>query len=478
MTKSKGNVAKASIGYTIGNYFLKGIGLITVPIFSRLLTTSDFGIYNTFLAYEAILYLFIELALHESLKNAKYKFEGKLDDYTSSITVIPIVLTVIYETIVFIFGKMLVPVVGLNKTVLYLLVWYSFCSGMVIYYRFRLALDYNYNEYLKISFANVLINVILSLFLIINVFDQERYMGRIIGGIVSYSAITIYILFRLYKKAFPKYNLQYWKYGLKIGVPIVPHGLAQILLLQFDRIMINSIVGSVETGIYSFAYTIYSLIQIFSQSLETVFSPWVFSQMSSGNGKEKVRKMGTCFMLLLAGACTTVMLIAPEVILILGGKKYADSVYCVCPVVLGGFFSMSYCIPAVIEYFYEKTYYTSLGTTIAAAINVVLNLIFIKKYGYVAAAYTTLVSYMAYFALHEYISKQLCGFYMIINRYLFIALAILGIAFSIGILFVDNMIVRFSVLVILLVVGIYMLIQLYGKEEMLTAFNRMNSKRK
>ena len=67
---------------------------------------------------------------------------------------------------------------------------------------------------------------------------------------------------------------------------------------------------------------------------------------------------------------------------------------------------------------------------------------------------------------------------MIINRYLFIALAILGIAFSIGILFVDNMIVRFSVLVILLVVGIYMLIQLYGKEEMLTAFNRMNSKRK
>ena len=478
MTKSKGNVAKASIGYTIGNYFLKGIGFITVPIFSRLLTTSDFGIYNTFLAYEAILYLFIELALHESLKNAKYKFEGKLDDYVSSITVIPIILLIVYEIIVFVFGKMLVPVLGLNKTVLYLLVWYSFCSGIVIYYRFRLALDYNYNEYLKISFANVLTNVILSIFLIINVFDQERYMGRIIGGTISYSAITVYILFRLYKKAFPKYNLQYWKYGLKIGVPIIPHGFAQILLLQVDRIMINSIVGSVETGIYSFAYTIYSLIQIFSQSLETVFSPWVFSQMKSGNDKERVRKIGTCFMLLLAGACTTVMLVSPEVILILGGKKYADSVYCVCPVVLGGFFSMAYCIPAVIEYFYEKTWYTSLGTAIAATINVVLNLIFIKKYGYVAAAYTTLISYMAYFALHEYISKKLCGFYMIINRYLFIALAILGIAFSIGILFVDNMLVRFSVLFILLIVGIFMLIQLYGKEEMLTALKRMNSKRK
>lgn len=475
MENSKENVAKASIGYTIGNYLLKGIGLITVPIFSRLLSTADFGIYNTFLAYESILYLFIELALHESLKNAKYKFEGKLDDYTSSITVIPFLLVVVYEIIVFLFGNILVPVVGLNKTVLYVLVWYSFCSGMVIYYRFRLALDYNYNEYLKMSFANVLTNVILSIFLIIRVFDRERYMGRIIGGTVSYSAITVYILFRLYKKAAPRYNLQYWKYGLKIGVPIIPHGLAQILLLQFDRIMINSIVGSVEAGIYSFAYTIYSLIQIFSQSLETVFSPWAFSQMNSGSGKEKVRKMGTCFMLLLAGACTIVMLIAPEAILLLGGKKYAESVYCVCPVVLGGFFSMSYCIPATIEYFYEKTYYTSIGTAIAATINVVLNLICIRKYGYVAAAYTTLISYIAYFVLHEYISKKLCGFYMIINRYLFIALAILGIAFTFGILFVDKVFVRFGVLTILLIIGISMLIQLFGKEEIEAVFK--NKKR-
>lgn len=473
MAKSKGNIAKASIGYTIGNYFLKGIGLITVPIFSRLLSTADFGIYNTFLAYESILYLFIELALHESLKNAKYKFEGKLDDYSSSITVIPIILVVIYEIIVFIFSKMFVPVVGLSESVLYLLVWYSFCSGIVIFYRFRLAIDYNYSEYLKISFFNVLTNVILSIFLIVNVFDQKRYMGRIVGGIVSYSAITIYILFRLYKKSFPRYNNQYWKYGLRISIPIIPHGLAQILLLQSDRIMINSIVGSVETGIYSFAYTIYSLIQIFSQSIETVFSPWVFSQMNSGNNIDKVRKMGTCFMLLLAGACTTVMLIAPEAILLLGGKKYADAVYCVCPVVLGGFFSMAYCIPATIEYYYEKTYYTSLGTAIAALINVVLNLICIKKYGYVAAAYTTLISYIVYFVLHEYISKKLCGFNMIINRYLFIVLAILGSAFSIGILYVDEVLVRYVVLIILLIVGAIMLIQLYGKEETQAAFNKI-----
>lgn len=478
MAKTQGNVAKASIGYTIGNYCLKGIGLITVPIFSRLLSTADYGIYNTFLAYEGILYLFIELALHESLKNAKYKFEGKLDEYTSSITIIPIILMLLYGAMVFIFGKLLMPIVGLSKILLYLLIWYSFCSGLVVFYRFRLALDYNYNEYLKISFANVIANVTLSIFLILNVFDQDRYMGRILGGTISFTIIAIYILIRLYRKATPKCNSQYWKYGLKIGVPIIPHGLAQILLLQFDRVMINSIVGSAEAGIYSFAYTIYSLIQIFSQSLETVFSPWVFSELKKNleQGKKKVQKIGTCFMLLLAGACTTVMLIAPEVILVLGGKKYADSVYCVCPIVLGGFFAMSYCIPAVIEYFYEKTFYTSIGTTIAAAMNIVLNIIFIKKYGYVAASYTTLISYLVYFSLHEYISKRLCGFNMILNKYLLVALAILGVAFTTSVLFVGQVIIRLSVLLLLVVIGIALIIHLYGKDELLAYINKVREK--
>ena len=40
----KNKVLKAGIGYTIGNYFLKGLGFITVPIFSRLMAVSDYGI--------------------------------------------------------------------------------------------------------------------------------------------------------------------------------------------------------------------------------------------------------------------------------------------------------------------------------------------------------------------------------------------------------------------------------------------------
>lgn len=40
-------VIKAGIGYTVGNYLLKGLSFITIPIFTRIMSTSDYGLYNT-----------------------------------------------------------------------------------------------------------------------------------------------------------------------------------------------------------------------------------------------------------------------------------------------------------------------------------------------------------------------------------------------------------------------------------------------
>ena len=67
-------IVKAGFGYTIGNYFLKGLSFFTIPLFTRLLTTQDYGKYNTFLSYENILFVLLGFAIHSSYKNARYRF--------------------------------------------------------------------------------------------------------------------------------------------------------------------------------------------------------------------------------------------------------------------------------------------------------------------------------------------------------------------------------------------------------------------
>ena len=70
--KKAGNrVLKAGIGYTIGNYLLKGLSFFTIPIFTRLLTTQDYGKYNVFLSYENIIFVLIGFAIHSSYTEAE-----------------------------------------------------------------------------------------------------------------------------------------------------------------------------------------------------------------------------------------------------------------------------------------------------------------------------------------------------------------------------------------------------------------------
>lgn len=467
MTNKSSNAVKASIGYTLGNYFIKGISFITIPVFSRILSTSDFGIFNTFIAYEQMLYIFICLGLHVSLQNADLKFPGKIDEYTSSVALYPFVIHLILLLISFIFRNSLSRIIGLPELVIPMLIIYSYCSGLLILYQQRLALDYNYSKFVWLSGLNVVLNVSISIILIVFVFSEDKYFGRIIGGTSAYIIVALVVLFLLYKRSQPTLDFNYIRYGLRISLPIIPHGLAQIILMQFDRIMINTVVGNSEAGLYSFAYTLYALVQITATSLDTVFSPWTFKRLRN-NEQNDVIRIGTCFMLLVSGIVSTVMLLSPEIIILFGGEKYRNTFACVLPILFAGFFSMTYCIPSVIEYYYEKTNYIAVGTMAAAILNIILNSLFIPKFGYVAAAYTTLFSYIVYFILHYTVAKKLSGFYIIKPLILVIGLFFVLSAFGVSTLLYKNFLCRVIAAIVFDILGSLVLIKIYGQKEIVS----------
>ena len=56
----------AGVGYTTSNLLLKGVAFLSIPIFTRLLTPADFGLYSVFVSYESILFLFVGLCLRNA----------------------------------------------------------------------------------------------------------------------------------------------------------------------------------------------------------------------------------------------------------------------------------------------------------------------------------------------------------------------------------------------------------------------------
>ena len=104
------------------------------------------------------------------------------------------------------------------------------------------------------------------------------------------------------------------------------------------------------------------------------------------------------------------MALSPEIIYILGGKGYEAGKLVAVPMIMDAFILFLYNIIVPSEYYTKKTTYIMTGTLIAAGLNLVTNYIFIKAYGFIAAAYTTLFSYVCYLLLHIVISRKLVGF--------------------------------------------------------------------
>lgn len=390
------NVKKAGLGYVLGNYLIRGISFITLPLFARLLSTADFGIYNMFVSYSSIVFILIGVAIHTSYKNAYIKFKDEFDEYVSNTILICIIVATFFTIIGILF-----PIIyhGISFFMIYSVIIYSFALAIIANFNAYVSLQFKSSSYVKIATVNALSTILISVFLILCIFDKQRYIGRILGTTIPAFLISLFLIVYFFRKQKPKLNRSHFTYALTYSLPLIPHGISQVVLSSVDRIMIANMVGNEEAGLYSFAYTLQSLISVMYSSLDQVWGPWFYEKFRN-NELQNIRIRANQYAWSLAILSSMAMLVSPELISIIGGSAYVSSKMIVTPIVLSGFFTFMYNFPAVVEYYFEKTQFISTGTVLAAVVNLTLNFLFIPKYGYGAAAYTTLFTYILYFLLH------------------------------------------------------------------------------
>ena len=140
-------------------------------------------------------------------------------------------------------------------------------------------------------------------------------------------------------------------------------------------------------------------VDILRNSLNSAWDPWVFERLN-GNRTEDIQGYTKYYLLFFISLCIYVMLFAPELLLIFGGKAYLEAKYVIPPVVLGYIFCMIYSLFSCLERYAKQQKIFAVITFICAVANIVLNFLLIPVFGYIAAAYTTLFSYILSSLLH------------------------------------------------------------------------------
>ena len=139
------------------------------------------------------------------------------------------------------------------------------------------------------------------------------YIPQIIGGLIIALIMAVQG-----KKLF---SLKYWKYGLLYSIPLIPEVLSIQIMNQADKIMIQNMVGEWETGILpAVGTTVSFIIWILEDSVWSAWLPWFFEKISRGEEAD-VEKPWETVMQGFGMISWFVVMLAPEIVWILGGRK-------------------------------------------------------------------------------------------------------------------------------------------------------------
>jgi len=444
MSSNNGKALKSGIWYTFSNFLVRGIGLITTPIFTRLLTKAEFGAYNNYTSWLAIITIFVTLNLESTLISARFDYKEKFDEYIFSVLTLSTLSVAVWFVVFNVFGNTAESILGIQRPYINAMLLYLLCLPAINLFQAR---ERYYYEYKKTVLVSLILSVgtagiSVALVLLMN----NRLAGRIIGSIVPTVIIGL-ILFIFFIHKGKKISIRYWKYALPICLPYIPHLLSMTLLNSTDRIMIEHWCGSEATALYSLAYNCGCLVTLLLTSLNNAYSPWLGEKLAENNLGEIrnfSKKYVGCFVFLAIG----MMLVAPEVLLILGGNSYYEAIYVMSPVAMGCICQFLYTLFVNVEQFKKKTVGMAIASAIAAIINLGLNWLLIPKVGYLAAAYTTLVGYLCLLAMHMYLVyrlglNQAYSYKFIAGVVVFCLCAMIGISLT-----YSNVVVRYIVILI------------------------------
>ena len=85
---------RASIWYTFANVLVKGIALLSTPIFTRVMTTNEYGTFTIFQSWYNIILIFTSLNIYLSgYTKGLLKFRNSVDEFTSSSLSLVILVT-------------------------------------------------------------------------------------------------------------------------------------------------------------------------------------------------------------------------------------------------------------------------------------------------------------------------------------------------------------------------------------------------
>lgn len=392
---------KAAVAFTISTFVLRGISFLTTPIFTRLMSQSQYGMVSLYNSWQTILEVFALLGLtyagvfHVGLND----YRDSREQYMSSMLLLCNLSTILVFTVLF-GGKMLLGEKFLLPANLLLLMFLTFFfSPAQIFWVARQRYEYRYKLAIAITIGSAVFTQLISVLCVMKAPESRAAEIKLWSSGLAAMAFYIPIYFYIFVSGKTGCRKKIWKQTLLFAIPLLPHYLAQHVMAGADRIMVAELVSREAAAVYAVVSAVSLIASFVWNAINASLTPFIFERMNQKEYK-RIDRVVTELVAVYAVMCWGTALAAPEVLAILAPPEYQYGVYAVPPIAGVAFLSAFYNIYATIEFYHKKPVNIAAATMVSCVVNIGFNALFIPRFGFIAAAYTTLISNMVLVLMH------------------------------------------------------------------------------
>jgi O-antigen/teichoic acid export membrane protein len=422
-------LAGQTVVYGLGTILPRFLNYFLTPILTRLFLPAEYGINSELYAYISFLNVIFTYGMETTFFNFNSKLENKQSVYNTTL------LTLI--TTSFVFGLILValcvPLANMlstpnSKYLPQFIVWsvLILVTDAVCVIPFaRMRTENKVLKFTLLKLLNVVVFVMFTLFFVVvckksyenyeNNFFASLYnpsvgIGYVFLANLIANGITLLLLSNQFTQLTLKIDIDLLKKMLAYAWPLIILGLAGMVNETLDRIILKKLMvdkaeAQTAQGIYGACYKIAILMTIFIQAFRFAAEPFFFGKAKEKNSKKMYAVVMKYFIIFCLFLFLATQLNIGWIQTFIG-SNYRSGLK-VVPILLIANLCLG--VSYNLSIWYKLSGQTKYGAVIAlfgAAITLIINVMFVPKYSYIACAWATLIAYAGMMVISYFLGQK------------------------------------------------------------------------
>lgn len=383
---------KNTVIIAIGNICTKCISFFLLPLYTSILTTEEYGKVDLVATYVVLLTIILTLQFEQGL--FRFLIESRGNEKKQMKYITTTIISIIFVTVVFALVTTPILVKIKYEFTFYLIVWtvISVINSLII----QIPRGIGDNAtYAKGSFISASLNVIFNA-LFIALFKLGM-KSLLISSVLSLALSVMYIFFKLKVWKYIKLKMFSKVYFIEIvrySLPLIPYTLCWWVINASDRIIINLFIGTAENGIYAAAYKFPSLFGMITYIFQLSWTESASENINDEKREEYYQKVIVNTIKFYSACNLLIICVMPFVFNILIKSDFVEAYKYIPILMIAALFHSISSLYCSIYFAFKETKRVALTTIGAAIINIVVNVLFIRKIGLYAAAISSALAYI------------------------------------------------------------------------------------